>query len=137
MCSFIEGLVIDNKLLFDKHVEQVKKKVHVKSFLIYKTRSFFPISFRLTLHTLLILPHSDYCFTVYRSITRTRFDILVKFFHRALRFSLKIKISSRLDISEALSSFKPYQLLPLQPRLLGIFVSLLLNYSDQIGLVSY
>lgn len=112
------GLTIDQRLTFDSHIAVIRKKINYKSYLISKTRSFFPLAFRITLHKLLDLPHLEYCSTVYHCrISKTRFDTLLKSFHRSLRFSLRIKVSSRSDLAVSSSILGKYKLLPLQLRL--------------------
>ena len=58
------GCIIDNKLTFEKHVEQLVKNVNVKLFAIKKI-FFLESSIKLQFLKTFLLPHFDYCFLLF------------------------------------------------------------------------
>ena len=85
------GVLIDNKLKFHSQVDTVCKKINSKTFLLSKSLFLFPASFRFNLFKLFILPHIDYCSSLYLHLSsqtvKTRLD---RCFGKAVSRLLKI-----------------------------------------------
>ncbi len=69
------GLWLDESLTFDHHVTKEYNKVCQKLGAIRKVRNCFGKSVALTLYRSLVLPHYDYCDTIYMNVNK---DTLIK-----------------------------------------------------------
>ena len=65
------GVILDPTLTFPDHINKLYKKTCSKSGMFKKVRSFIDHSISLTLYKSLVLPHLDYCDTIYIYIYMT------------------------------------------------------------------
>ena len=75
------GLMIDNNLKFDIHVDYIKKKIQKRIGAMYRGCSLLPVKYRKMFANSLILPHFDYLDTIYGRAPKTKLhelDILYK-----------------------------------------------------------
>ena len=63
------GLIIDNLLKFDLHVDYIKKKIQKRIGAMYRGGSLLPVKYRKMFANALILPHFDYLDTIYKTIS--------------------------------------------------------------------
>ena len=84
-CAKFLGVIVDDKLTWNNHIECIEKKILKNIGIIRKVQSVFPISVLNTLYCSLILPYLTYCNVIWSNnrITRLyRLNILQK---RAIR----------------------------------------------------
>ncbi len=62
------SVIIDTGLGFKPHIDTVCKKVNIKTHLLSRS-GLFPKDFELTFFKLFIIPHFDYCFTIFQHAT--------------------------------------------------------------------
>ena len=70
------GLVIDNKLKWNKHIESVKSKVSVLTGIIYRLRDYVSINCLRQIYLSLIYPHLLYCSATWGGAYTTLIDSL-------------------------------------------------------------
>ena len=58
------GVMIDETLLWNVHIQYLCSKINYKIVLIYRLRQYLPQSALNTLYLTLIHPHFDYCLTI-------------------------------------------------------------------------
>ena len=66
------GLMIDNNLKFDIHVDYMKKKIQKRIGAMYRGCSLLPVKYRKMFANSLILPHFDYLDTIYGQAPKTK-----------------------------------------------------------------
>ena len=114
------GVEIDSQLKFEKHINIVCSKVNKKAYLISRRFFLFDLKFRTTLFKLFIIPHFEYCsslfYNTYSSITATLF----KCFKKNLKLFLNIDIHN-IDLPMQLSVLQPFNILPISLRLFTHF----------------
>ena len=107
-------MTIDNKLTFETHVKQTIKQVNYKLstlrnlfFLCPKTRAQFFKTF--------ILPHFDYCFSLFIYMNSTQIDKLIRSFNTCIYrlFSINLK---NLNTIEQVTVLEQYKIMPLKLR---------------------
>ena len=64
------GLVMDEHLSFEMHIDKLYNKTYSKIGVIKKVRNCLDNKLALTLYKSLVLPHIDYCDVVYVSATK-------------------------------------------------------------------
>ncbi len=79
------GVFLDDKLTFDKHVEYIHGKAVKKMGIVHKARNFLDRSTSVLLYKSLVLPHLDYCDTVYSCTSAANLDKLQKIQNGACR----------------------------------------------------
>ena len=63
------GVLLDEHVTFDNHVNYIHQKASKKLGILYKAKDYLDRSTNILLHKSLILPHLDYCDTVYMNTT--------------------------------------------------------------------
>ncbi|KAJ8343940.1 hypothetical protein SKAU_G00312690 [Synaphobranchus kaupii] len=81
------GIWLDNTLSFFHHINKFQAKVKSKIGFLYRMRSSFTLSDRLTLVKMTILPMLDYGDTIFRSACKTTLQKLDVLYHSAIRFA--------------------------------------------------
>ena len=109
------GCTIDNKLDFKHHYNNLKKNVLFK---LYSIKNIFFLSDSIRLHFFktFLLPHFDYCASLFVYFSLTLLNKINKLYNLCLFKLLKISVNN-LTESEALSRLKPLNLLPFKCRL--------------------
>ena len=83
------GIIIDNKLKFDKHVEYTCKKISKKINYLSRISKDLSTWSKITIYNTIILPHFIYCSTILFMCNKTEIDKLQKLQNRAMRVILK------------------------------------------------
>ena len=79
------GITFDNNLSFKTHIEQTLKKCNSLLFLLLRIKCFLDLKTRKLFFNSYILPHLDYCITVWGYSANHHLDKLLKFQKRAAR----------------------------------------------------
>ena len=75
------GLIVDNELKFNKHIDYIKTKIGKRIGAMYRCKSLLPIKYRKMFANSLVLPIFDYLDIIYNKATKTKLldlDILYK-----------------------------------------------------------
>ena len=83
------GLILDEGLNFEAHIDKLYNKTCSKVGVIKKVRNCLDNKLALTLYKRLVLPHIDYCDVVYMSATRESMNKLQLVRNKALRVILQ------------------------------------------------
>ena len=98
------GITLDQNLTFSIHVENVIKKINRSLGVLKRTSSFLPLSNRVILYNTLVLPHFDYCSTLWDVCHDTYISRLQKLQNRGMRIILGCH--RRTHISDMLFTLK-------------------------------
>ena len=82
-CKFYKylGLIVDNLLKFDLHIDHITSKIQKRIGAMYRGSSLLPINYRKMFANAVTLPHFDYLDTIYGRASKTKLgglDILCK-----------------------------------------------------------
>ena len=78
-------MILDDHLSFDEHITYIHNKATKKLGILYKSKDYLDRSTKILLYKSLILPHLDYCDTVYMTTTETNLSKLQKIQNVACR----------------------------------------------------
>ena len=108
------GVIIDKDLNFRAHIEALKKTVNRK---LYSYKKLFYLSFstKVQFFKTFILPHFDYCFSLFIYYRKNVIDSLVKFFNVCLFRLFKLKLFSS-SLEEQICLLEKFGILPLRLR---------------------
>ena len=125
------GCTIDDKLLFNKHVDILIKTINKKLFAI---KNIFFLNNKIKLHFFktFILPHFDYCASLFIFFSKTLLEKIRKVYNSCLFNLLKIDLHGK-TVVEQIDLLAPLNLMPFYCRLfyrISLFVHKILN--DQI-----
>lgn len=81
----ILGLVLDENLKWDKHIEEQSKKISQNIALLRRAKSFLPQKDLVTMYNAFVLPYFTYCSTVWSDGCLTQIEKLSKLQRRAAR----------------------------------------------------
>ena len=82
------GVHIDNSLSWTAQVENTIKKCHSLLYLLNRIKHYLPITTRKLFFNAYVLPHIDYCCTVWGNISSNLTDSMIKLQKRAARIIL-------------------------------------------------
>ena len=68
-CTKYLGVLLDEHLTFDEHINYIHKKASNKLGILYRAKDYLDRPTKILLYKSLILPHLDYCDTVYMHTT--------------------------------------------------------------------
>ena len=122
------GVVIDKDLSFKDHVDSLKIAVNRKLF-SYKKLFFLSFHTKVQFFKTFILPHFDYCLSLYIYFDKTLLDSIENFFNICLFRLLNLELK-HLTLEEQSKVLKPLNLLPFKLRFfyrISIFVYKILN----------
>jgi hypothetical protein len=85
------GVIIDEKLKFDKNILAIQKKVGVKINFIQRLGGKLNKFSKITLYKSIILPHFDYCSSILFLANDGEFQALQKLQNRMMRLILKCR----------------------------------------------
>ena len=124
-CKYL-GIILDSKLNFHAHLDSVVSKLKKASGVFFRASKFLPPDCKLTLYNTLILPHIDYCSTVWStSLRKSDLARLQRIQNRAMRIILDCH--PRTHITDMLDTLK---WMSINQRLnfnLGIFLWKIVN----------
>lgn len=83
------GILIDDKLCFDKQINECIKKVASKTNVLYRISRSLTFDTKKIVYNTIILPHFQYCSTVYFTCNKEQIAQLQKLQNRAMRLILK------------------------------------------------
>ena len=83
------GVILDNFLTFDAHIEYVHSKAVKKLGVVRKAREFLDLGTSVQLYQSLVLPHLDYCDIVYSCTSDANLQKLQKVQNSACRILLR------------------------------------------------
>lgn len=82
------GVIVDNNLKFNQHVNFVCKKIGKKIGFMGRVSKCMSVWTKTLIYNTIILPHFDYCSTLFLSINKCDLDSLQKLQNRAMRIIL-------------------------------------------------
>ena len=88
------GVTIDEKLNYELHIKNVMNAVNFKTLLISRNLSIFSHKFRPLLFKLFIIPHFDYCSTLFYFTSKKNLNSLSKCFLKSIYRLLRCKIQN-------------------------------------------
>ena len=110
------GVTIDNELTFKTHTQQICKKVNSKTFLLAKSLYLFTDKFKPQLFKTFILPHFDYCSTLFQYLSNKSYsEHLDKCYNKSINRLIKINVYSDI-IETQYNKLRKYNILPLKYR---------------------
>ena len=122
------GCTVDDKLTFSKHVDSLVKTIRQKLFAIKKI---FFLSYKIKLHFFktFILPHFDYCASLFIYFSKTLLEKILRTYNSCLFNLLKIDLHAK-SIEEQIVILSPLNIMPFYCRLfyrLALFSYKILN----------
>ena len=133
------GVTIDNNLRFEEHILGIRKKINSKALIISRSMNLFSPKFKITLFKLFIMPHFEYCSTIYAGpnalfsqYLNTRMKSLCSCFSRYVRLFLKVKLRGlENDYKKQTRVLSPFNILPLVLRLYRHYCHFVFNMYSQ------
>jgi hypothetical protein len=119
------GVIIDNKLKYSSHINQLCKKANAKAYLLTRSLYLFPNKFRPLLFKLFIMPHFDYCSSLFLHIRIYDRDRLTRCFNKCIYRLLKIDIYNLSEFEQFKLLFDKFKIFPFLYRQLYHFSSFL------------
>ena len=83
-CTFL-GVIIDNKLKFSDHIEQICNKVSKLVGILFKLKDFVPKNILVQLYYSLAYPYMQYCNLIFANTFNTHLDPLIKIQKKLIR----------------------------------------------------
>jgi hypothetical protein len=108
------GVTIDDSLGFHEHVELMKKSVNRKLY-SYKKLFYLSLSTKVQFFKSFILPHFDYCFSLYIYFPKSLIDVIERFFNICIFRLFKIKLTG-LSLDDQARLLKEHNILPFKYR---------------------
>ena len=105
------GLIVDNRLKFDLHVESIKKKIQKRIGAMYRGSSLLPIKYRKMFANALILPNFDYLDTIYGRASKSKLLELDILYKKVAKIALGVK-----KTESSLNVYRDMKWLPLHLR---------------------
>jgi hypothetical protein len=91
----ILGVHVDNVLSWADHIKHVRNKITSNLYLLKQIKAFLPLDARILFYNSYVLPHFDYCCTIWGNCTQTLMKDLVKLQKRAARIILDKDYNTR------------------------------------------
>ena len=91
------GMILDEKLTFDEHINQTYTKASQKLGILRRSREYLDTTKSLTLYKSLVLPHLDYCDIVYMCTTVQNLNKLQLIQNGACRTILKVPKDTHVE----------------------------------------
>ena len=97
------GVILDNKLKFDKHIENTCAKIAKKLYFFRRIRNKISINCAINIYNVIIKPHFEYCATILFLGSNVMLTRLQKLQNRGMRIILKCNILTHIrDMLDAL-----------------------------------
>lgn len=84
------GLMVDNKLCFNEHIELIKKKVAKRIGAMYRCKNLLPLKYRKMFANALMLPLFDYLDTIYSKACKTKLNDLDVLYKKVAKIALDV-----------------------------------------------
>ena len=129
------GITIDEKLTFEPHVKLLRTKVTQKLFAIKKI---FFLSYKIKVHFFktFILPHFDYCSSLFIYFSNTLLDNIKGLYNNCLFHLFDLDFRGK-SIEEQFETLKPLNLLPFKYRLFLRFSTFCFKILNNIILYNF
>ena len=85
------GLIVDNLLKFDLHIDHIISKIQKRIGAMYISSSLLPIKYRKMFANALTLPHFDYLDTIYGRASKTKLHGLDVLYKKIAKIALGVK----------------------------------------------
>jgi hypothetical protein len=118
------GVILDDELKFENHIDSTCRKVNKKAYLITRKSYLLSNKLKTTLFKLFIMPNLEYCSSLFINTSAKNIDQLARCYRKNLKLLTNVNISN-YNIYEQYSVLKSFKLLPLQARLFEHFAMLL------------
>jgi hypothetical protein len=119
------GVTIDEDLTFNIHVDNVIKKINRSLGVLKRASPYVPLSNRITLYNTIVLPHFDYCCTLWDTCSESQITRLQMLQNRGMRIILGCH--HRTHVSDMLSTLK---WLNVRQRFIFLKCTLMYNISN-------
>ena len=116
----ILGVIVDNKLTWEKHINKIKKQTHKTIANLARTTHVLPLKSRKTLYDALVTPHLNYCDIIWDGTSVTNAKALQKTGNFAAKALLGLKRKS--SGTEALKKLNMVPLWLKRKIHMGVFV---------------
>ena len=129
------GITIDEKLTFEPHVKLLRTKVTQKLFAIKKI---FFLSYKIKVHFFktFILPHFDYCSSLFIYFSNTLLDNIKGLYNNCLFHLFDLDFRGK-SIEEQFETLKPLNLLPFKYRIFLRFSTFCFKILNNIILFNF
>ena len=85
------GLMVDNKLKFDNHIDYIRKKVCKRIGALYRSKSLLPLHYRKMFVNALMLPQFDYLDIIYGRAGKTKLFELDLLYRKVAKIALGVR----------------------------------------------
>ena len=116
------GVQIDDELKFKQHVQYICNKVNKKTAMLNKHLYLFSYEFRSTIFKLFVLPHFEYCSTIFFSSSNENIYMLERSFKRSCRQITHINLHG-CNVGTQCLMLRPLGVLPLRLRLFCHYIN--------------
>ena len=116
----ILGIIVDDKLTYEKHINRIKQRTHKTISNLARTTHVLPLKSRRTLYDALVAPHFNYCDVVWDGISTT----LTNSLQRTANFAARVLLGAKRKTS-ATEALKKLNMVPLSLKRtihMGVFV---------------
>lgn len=94
------GIIIDNKLTFNDHINYICKKISKKLGFAYRVSKHLTLNTRKTIYNTIIKPHFEYCSSILYMCNDTNISKLQLLQNRCMRFILKYNRYANINIMQ-------------------------------------
>ena len=105
------GLIVDNKLSFNEHIDYIKKKISKRIGAMYRSKNLLPLKFRKMFANALMLPHFDYLDIIWSKTSITKLKELDIIYKKIAKIALNVKVTEA-----SIEVYKNMSWLPLHLR---------------------
>ena len=120
------GVLLDEKLKWDKHIDKILKKVGSGIAMLRRAKKFIPTSSLQMIYNALIQPYFDYCSPLWDICGKHLLDKLQKFQNRAAR--IIAGLSYEINSADVLESLGWETLESRRQRMKSVFLYKIINY---------
>ena len=121
----ILGVIVDDKLTYEKHINRIKQRTHRTISNLARTSHVLPLKSRRTLYDALVAPHFNYCDVVWHGISAAQSRSLQK----TANFAARALLGEKKNTS-ATQALRKMNMVPLSLKRdihMGVFVHKLTN----------
>ncbi len=114
--SKLLGVMFDQHLTWEEHIEHVHNKIASLLFLLKQIKSYLPLEARKLFYTSYILPHFDYCCVIWGTCSTYLLNDLYKLQKKAARLILDKVLNKELTVRSK-DLFNELKWMPLEDRI--------------------
>ena len=131
------GVVIDDRLKFDKHSVNICKKINSKLYILKKFSYLFDLNFKSILYKMFIQSRFEYCSSLFIYFSNNQdMNRIIKCFEKSIHVILKTNVS-HLSLTDQVKTLSKFKILPINLRLFlnfNIFLHSIINASNTCDL---